>query len=74
MISVDVCELAVHQSNSRATPPVRRSKRTLSKKGNVRSNRQSFDHNHIVKSEPPSAQLFRHMNNIGPINQEALSS
>ena len=74
MISVDVCELAVHQSNSRAKPPVRSSKRTLSKKGNVRSNRQSFDHNQIVNSEPPTAQLFRHMNNIGPINQEALRS
>ena len=44
------------------------------KKGNLRSNRQSFDHNQIVNSEPPTAQLFRHMNNISPINQEALSS
>jgi hypothetical protein len=74
MISDDVCELAVHQSNSRAKPPVRRSKRTLSKKGNVRSNQQSFDHNQITKSEPPSVQLFRQMNKIGSINQEALSS
>jgi hypothetical protein len=74
MISFNLYEFAVHQSNSGATPPVRRSKRTLSKKGNVRSNRQSFDHNQIVNGEPPSAQLFRHMNNIGPIDQEALSS
>ena len=74
MISVDVCELAVHQSNSRATPPAKRSKRTLSKKSNVRSHLQSFDHNQAVNNEPPSAQSFRHMNNIGPINQEALSS
>ena len=44
------------------------------KKANLRSNRQSFDHNQIVNSEPPSAQLFRHMNNIGTIDQEALSS
>ena len=73
MISVDVCELAVHQSNSRATPPVKRSKRTLSKKGNVRSHRQSFDHNQAVNNEPHSEQLFRHTNNIAPINQEALS-
>ena len=78
-ISVDVYELAVHQSNSRGTPSVRSSKRTLPKKGKLPSHRQSFDHNQFdhnqtVNKEPPSVQPFRHINNIGPINQDALRS
>ena len=73
-ISVDVYELAVHQSNSRGTPPIRSSKRTLPKKGKLPSHRQSFDHNQTVNKEPPSVQPFCHINNIGPINQEALRS
>ena len=67
MISVDVCELAVHQSTSRATPPAK-GRNVLSLK------KSTCDRNQAVNNEPHSEQLFRRTNNIAPINQEALSS
>ena len=49
--------------------------RLLHKGRNVLSLKKSTcDRNEAVNNEPHSEQLSRRTNNIGPINQEALSS
>jgi hypothetical protein len=74
MIPANEYELAVHQRNFGDMPRFERSELTFSKKDNGGSHRQSFDHNQTVNNEPPSGQLFRNMNIIETINQEASSS
>jgi hypothetical protein len=69
MVSVDVRELAVHQSNSEATPSAERSTCTLSKKTTddridshsttIRLSTMSFPHDNFFARRITSAKLIK---------------